>query len=144
MIELNYLCKSIWRASLRLIQQVACPITQSRVLKSRHPATRNPHSRSECSSLKVRWARDRGPWIKETQGMGHWNNLFRPKLLSGKFSTGELWSLKLGQVGWSWSIVRIKITLATDARVKGVYVRLIGLLELGYGVEVVSGSVKIR
>ena len=127
--------KSIWHASLRLTQQVACPIAQSKVLKLRHPANPNPHARSwcTCSSLKVRWARDRGRWIKETQVMGPWNNCFRPKLLSGKLRAGELGSFQLSQVVRSCSIVRIKKSLATDARVNGAYVRLIGSLELGSG-----------
>ena len=127
----------IWHTSPRLFQQVACPTTQPKVQKSRHPANPKPHAGSVCSGLKIRWARDRGPWIKETQVMGHWNNCFRLKLLSGKLGAGKVWTFKLGQVdsspGVLCRIVQIKKTLATEARVKGAYVRLIGSLELGSG-----------
>ena len=62
--------------------------------------------------------------------MRHWNSGFRPKLFSGKLGPGELWSFKLGRVGRSCRIVWIKKALATEARVKGVYVPLIGSAEL--------------
>ena len=63
--------------------------------------------------------------------MEHWNSGFRPKLLSGKLGPGEPWSFKLGQVGRSCRIVRIKKALAMEPLVKGaLYVRLIGSGEL--------------
>ena len=49
-----FMQNSILHAILHLIQQVAFPITQPKVLKSRHPANTNAQARSVCSSLKVR------------------------------------------------------------------------------------------